>query len=207
MSQQKIQSSQLADTGVTPDSYTSANLTIDSAGRITAATNGSGGAVDVFTLGLSSTAASFNGSAQTSWTGTEYVSATYCAWDTDTSTIIFSEAAYYRITIIATVATDTPNDWPADLASFGTTVTTALTPTSTRHSTTVPTGFGLDFGAIASYTSAPAQNAAVWTDSYVILSDGTDSQAVGVYAASYLSSFTTTAVQAFVTVERLGAGA
>jgi len=43
MTQRKIQSIQLSDSGVVPGPYTSANITIDASGRITAATNGSSG--------------------------------------------------------------------------------------------------------------------------------------------------------------------
>jgi hypothetical protein len=41
MTQQKILSSQLADSGVVPGAYTSSNVTVDAAGRITAIANGS----------------------------------------------------------------------------------------------------------------------------------------------------------------------
>lgn len=223
MAQQKIQSTQLdiieitqggtgeveaedAFNALAPNQSESAGLFLSTDGSTTSWQPVTSTPPDVFTLSLTTGGATFNGQPQTSWTGTTYVPVSYCSWDDYTSTVIFTEAAFYRITIIATVAADTPGDWPSDLSSFGTTVTNSLSPTSTRHSATVPTGFGMDFAGIASYTSAPPQNAAVWTDTYVISSDGADSQAIGVYAASYLASETGTNVQAFVTIERLGPG-
>lgn len=162
-------------------------------------------AADVFTLGLVTDGATFNGTPQTSWTGTEYVTTAYCHWDAYTSTIIFDQAAYYRITIVAEVDAGSANNWPTDLASFGTTVSSSLLPTSaTRHSTYVPGSYPVNFQGIQNFTGAPYQGAAVWTDTYVFSANIGDPQAVGVYAASYLSGETGTTVTAFVTVERLG---
>lgn len=52
MAQRKIQGVQIADTGVVPGPYTLANITVDSTGRITSASNGSAGAGTVTSIGI-----------------------------------------------------------------------------------------------------------------------------------------------------------
>lgn len=56
MAQQKIQSVQLSDSGVVPGPYTSADVTVDAAGRITAIANGAGGGGTVTSVSVDGTA-------------------------------------------------------------------------------------------------------------------------------------------------------
>ena len=55
MTQRKIQSVQLSDSGVVPGPYTLANITIDASGRITTAANGSGGTGTVTSVSVDGT--------------------------------------------------------------------------------------------------------------------------------------------------------
>ena len=55
MAQQKIQSVQLSDSGVVPGPYTSADVTVDAAGRITAISNGIGGGGTVTSVSVDGT--------------------------------------------------------------------------------------------------------------------------------------------------------
>lgn len=304
MAQTKIQSTQLAESGVIPGAYTSADITIDSSGRITTASNGSPGGNPVepdtqvvygtgvgitsssnltfdsttdtlsigttgsaqvtsqsgqplilqsdagtYTLGigalgdlsvngdpgtsgqvltsaganvppvwatpvttstvysvnLEETAALFNGSVNNFWaTVTEVVTASYCHWDSYTGSIQFDEDGIYKISIIAVVkATDGVGFWPELVATYGSAVSTSLTATNTRHSTYVEP-YPVNFQSIQDFSSAPPQDSAMWTDSYVFTALTGDFQAPGVYAASYLSQLVNATVSAFVTVEKLG---
>lgn len=157
-----------------------------------------------FAVDLSAASVTFNGSAVTTWSATTIVPATFCHWDSYLSQLVFDKAGYYRVSIIAKADAGSPSSWPGDLTSFGTTISSAVTPTNTRHSATVPGAYPDDFQGIASFTSAPNQSEAVWTDTYVVsvLINGVET--IGVYAANYLSSGTSVTLGAFVTVERLG---
>jgi hypothetical protein len=166
----------------------------------------SGGSASIFSVRLDNTSATFNGNVNTFWaTADELVTASYCQWDSYTSTILFNEDGVYRISIISVVMPDpsTPDTWPDDLVSYGSSVSSSLTMFNTRYSTYAPAYPG-NFQALSDFTLAPDQSSAVWTDTYIFNAVVGDSQSVGVYAASYSYGSTSAVVSAVATVEKLG---
>lgn len=147
----------------------------------------------------------FSGQPVTSWTGNTLIATGFALWDSYTSSIIFQESGTYKITITAkaTPAQLTPT-WPPGLVSYGTVVSTAIGPVSTRWSAYTDESQSGSFNTLSLFTQAPDQSSAIWTDTYIISANPFDSETIGVYAANYLFVTDEVNVSAIVTVDKIG---